>query len=293
MSEDDETCGFCEERIDANPIGCDRCSLWYHPKPLCTGLRELTISAILGEDAGAIRYVCNNCRFSPQAASSPSTAGNEGINQLYESVKSLAKTVSTLASQVGVLQSRPPHQDGQCQHNPESAQFIKKADLYGEIREIEERRKRVNSIIVRGVEARDNGSFKATFSTISQFLIQKDIETTSVFCLNREDKLYRVDIAIRDDRLALLSSAKNLKNHDEFGAVYINKDLTYVQRRENAKKRAVARLSNPRNSSPNSPLTTPNNVSANVLSDPVAGNTRLSSRLPPQTGGGRGDSNFH
>ena len=111
--------------------------------------------------------------------------------------------------------------------------------------------------------------------------------------MNREDKLYRVDIAIRDDRLALLSSAKNLRNHNEFSAVYVNKDLTYVQRRENAKKRAAARLSNPRNSSPNSPLTTPNNVSANILSDSVADNPRLNSRRPPQSGGGGGDSNFH
>ena len=292
VSEEEEICGFCKDRVDENPIGCDKCSLWYHSKPLCTGLRELTIRAILGEDAEAIRYVCNNCRFSPRAVSSPSSPGNEGISQLYETVKSLAKSVSTLTSQVSALVSRPTHHNCQSQSNPESAQFIKRADLYGEIREIEERRKRMNSIIVRGVEAIDNGSFKATLSRVLQVLIQKDTETASVFCLNRENKLYRVDIANKDDRLALLSNAKNLKDNSEFSDIYISKDLTFTQRKENAKRRVQARLSNPRNSSTNSPLTPPNTDAAANLADTIAGNTRQGSRLPPPPGGGRGNDSF-
>ena len=70
------SCQFCHgSPLDNNAIGCDTCESWYHGSSLCTGLKEETIAAILGDDAASIRFVCSKCRCSsPPARSSPQAA---------------------------------------------------------------------------------------------------------------------------------------------------------------------------------------------------------------------------
>ena len=59
-------CQFCYgSPLDNDAIGCDTCESWYHGSTLCTGLKQETIAAILGEDTAAIRFICSQCRCSP------------------------------------------------------------------------------------------------------------------------------------------------------------------------------------------------------------------------------------
>ena len=155
------SCSFCDDSLGDNPVGCDLCPNWFHSTTLCTGLRDETINAILGPDGSAIRFICCYCRC--LAPASPSNAPNDsqmGLSQLFMTVQSLAKSVQELAAQVATIVNVSPAviNNNPGNSNPPSSasndqQFIKRTELFSEIRELEERKKRINSSIVRGIEA--------------------------------------------------------------------------------------------------------------------------------------------
>ena len=253
------SCQFCQgSPLDNNAIGCDTCESWYHGSTLCTGLKEETIGAILGEDAASIRFVCSKCRCSsPSTSSSPQGASelSAGLSQLFRTVQCLASTVSDLSRQVStfIQNPRPPTPLPPRPNEPttDTQSYMKKTELYGEIREIEERRKRINSVIVRGIDAPSEAVFLEKFHRVSQSIIQASPTASNIFFIDRDKKICRIDINDRQARTALLSNAKNLKE-GEFRDIYISKDLTYTQRRENARKRAENR-SNSNNRNPGEP----------------------------------------
>ena len=47
LSENQSFCGMCNLITTENAIGCDKCDLWFHPEPRCTGLKATLIACIM------------------------------------------------------------------------------------------------------------------------------------------------------------------------------------------------------------------------------------------------------
>ena len=105
-----------------------------------------------------------------------------------------------------------------------------------EVIELYERRKRLDSVIVRGINAQDNAQFSTRFATVTQHLLNTRVVFSDVKCINRENKIYRLKIQNLDTRKALLEKAKSFKD-SEISGVFISKDLTYAQRQDLYRRR--------------------------------------------------------
>ena len=232
-----EMCSFCSTVVGNDAVGCDQCSAWFHPKTQCTGLSSRAIECIQSEGGDGIRFVCSACRCAASntaaGSSSSSPPSNEDLSQLFQIVKSLAESIAQLTTKVNTLcnsNSGTAGNDRQGIYDRES--------LFTEMREFDERKKRRDSIIVKGVKTATDSLFVDAFSNISRTLIGRDVTASNVYCINRDTGMYRVTILDSDARRNILSDSKNLKDISEYRQVYISRDLTYMQRQEERSRRA-------------------------------------------------------
>ena len=199
------------------------------------------------------------------------------IAQVFEIVKSLAINVAQLTSQVGILlnNSNGSQQIGNqhTSHSPSGS--ITRDNLYVELREYEERKKRSNSIIVKGTGAQNNTEFSTTFGNVCQYLLGATPVVKDIFCISSERSMYRVTFQNKDDKVAIVPLAKNLKDNPEFSRIFINCDLTYLQRQELISKRASYRM--PEVSSQQATMTN------SLSNDPVQGDQGLGLNSGPLT----------
>ena len=241
-------CGLCNIEVSTDAIGCDKCPLWFHPTSQCTGLQAETIAVIKSSDGDSIDFKCSSCRCKNTSLLNQSNTSNNqiidplAITQVFEMVKALTVTVATLANQISVLvnnnnQTTPNNVN---YNNPGNFQ----GDLYAELWEFEERRKRCESLIVRGSGANSNAEFSQFFAGLSEVLVGSNVVPDEVVCINTENSLYRIKINNGPLRSRFLQRARNLRNHDEYRNVYINKDLTFKQREELRHRRELSRENN-------------------------------------------------
>ena len=104
--------------------------------------------------------------------------------------------------------------------------------MYAELWEFDERKKRKESLIVRGTGVGSIDQFRTRFSELSTCLTGSNIIPDEIHCISVENSLYRVKIRNYSERSNLLQKAKNLNSHDQYRNVYINRDHTYRQRQE-------------------------------------------------------------
>ena len=220
------TCFFCSSVVGNDAIGCDQCSAWFHPKTECTGLSKRAIDCIQAEGGAGIRFICSACRcITPSTSQSVSLPDHESLSQLHLIVKSLAESVAQLTTKVNMIINSNTNT------NQQNSNFSRES-LYTEMREFEERKKRRESLIIRGVRGNSDIEFSQVFTNICQSLVNSNVTPDSIYCVNRESGMFRV--AIRDNNLRkdILSNSKRLKDIPEFRQIYISRDFTYVQRQE-------------------------------------------------------------
>ena len=168
------------------------------------------------------------------------------LAQVFEIVKSLAVNLAQLTNQVSILLgsagSNGSQQIGNQGGSHSSSGSITRDNLYVELREYEERKKRSNSIIIKGTGAQNDSEFSTTFGNICQYLLGGTPAVKDVFCISRERSIYRVTFQDKDDKVAIMPLAKNLKDNQDFSRIFINRDLTYLQRQELIRKRASYRM---------------------------------------------------
>ena len=195
-------------------------------KTQCTGLSIRAIECIQAEGGAGVRFICSACRCnSSNGTQSGSLSDKESISQLHQIVKSLAESVAQLTAKVNmVINSETSSSRNQQNFNRES--------LYTEMREFEERKKRRESLIVRGVRGASDEAFLQTFANLSQSLINSNITPDNIYCINRESGMFRVSIKDINIRRDILINSKRLKDITEYRQIYIARDLTYVQRQE-------------------------------------------------------------
>lgn len=292
------TCDNCELPVGRDSIGCDKCDKWYHPSPLCMGLSELVIEAIREAGGIGIEFICTHCRISPSPGSN--MQGNPALSQLAVMVKSLCVAVAKLTDRVDHLSSQsqsvsPPQPSStdeirnlvreemrsQSQSapplQPSSAEDIRNL-IRDEISEMEERKKRRDSIVFRGIRADTDGDALVKIKEVVYRLLNFHPPLTNLHCINKEKGLYRVKVSDDDQRTQLLGVAKELRNVPEYRGVFVNKDLTYKQRQVLYERRQRQRLTvEPRTTHhTHHPISTPH-----TLSHPQP----LDSSAPPQTSG--------
>ena len=226
-------CGTCNTILGDDAIGCDLCTGWYHPSPQCTGLNMTSISAIQNEGGDGILYKCSKCRCLPQRSGSTPAVDPSAIPQLFEMVRSLATTVADLTGQVRLMCSQNVARPSSGNDFSSSSPVIRsRAELFSELREFDEQKKRRCSLIVKGIQATTDDQFVPVFQNVSQVLTGTAVTPDEVYCINRENKIYRVKVLDFAARKALVEKSKELKNDQNFSDVYINRDLTFTQRQE-------------------------------------------------------------
>jgi hypothetical protein len=173
--------------------------------------------------------VCTECRASGVGgAGGVSGISQAAFNQLFQTVKKLCETVQNLAVQVsGVDQSRPNTTGDGLNVTGEGMRVT----IREEVREMDERNKRRDSIIIRGLDAENQLEVKQKFNIISSHLLGTAPDLSNIVCIDRTKKLYRGKIVDGEARKKLLDSARNLKD-SEFRGIFINRDLTFKQRKE-------------------------------------------------------------
>ena len=243
-----QVCGLCSSEVGNNAIGCDACPRWFHPSPQCTGLRAAAIDCIQKDGGSGILFKCSVCRCNgtsnsnlPTNSTTISSELNIALAQVFEIVKSLAVNVAQMSKQMTLMLNSQTNSRQQNSSIRAVSDTFSRSDLYVELREYEERKKRVKSIIVNGIQANNDQDFTNQFKNVCEFLINDSPSINDVFCINSDKCIFRVTLEEKEARAAILSSAKNLKNNPLFRRIYISRDLTYMQRQELMLKRSIQR----------------------------------------------------
>ena len=236
----DNSCGLCSRSVGTDAIGCDSCPLWFHATTQCTGLRQDAIAVIQSTGGDGIVFKCSRCRCTNHTAStSPSggvtNSGNPAIDpgamlQIFEMVKSLAETVTALTQQVAILVAQPNTNSRPATAGGSPIQS--REELYAELWEFEERRKRKDSLIVRGSGSQNVAVFTEFFADVSEALTGQRTIPDQTYCISQERSLYRVKISDFKVRSNIMDKSRNLRNIEEYKNIYINRDLTFKQREE-------------------------------------------------------------
>ena len=261
-------CGMCGLNVGNDTIGCDKCSTWFHPTEMCSGLPNDVIKAIFSVNGDAIRFVCTNCRVKPPSSSGVSTrqgretAGanfpDQLIQQLFLSVKGICTAVMELTERMDrafseqqaraptASQSRPQtssqhtNPDLTNPRNPDPANAPGgdyRSVIRQEMREMQERAKRRQSVIIKGIQARSAADFISKFGDLSESFAGTRVELSGVTPIPNHSDLFRAKILDDDHRRLVLDRAKTLKD-TENDNVFIRRDLTFAQRKELRERRA-------------------------------------------------------
>ena len=294
-------CGTCSSSaapVGDSGLGCDRCDLWFHPTPHCTGLTASALDCIKSDRGTAILFVCLSCRVTSPNASANSSAGESvasALPQLFNMIKSLAEAVANLTVQVQLsMTSQGPRQgDGPSSSNisplshaspSATSSPVFREQFFTEMREFEERKKRRDCIIVRGSAASTEAEFRSEFSGVTQQILGNPVNPTSVQCINPDRGMYRVRIANVQLRDSVLVDAKKLKDSDLYKNVYIARDLTFLQRQDQRSLRARRRATNAVARVPVGPVSTPSQESQqgpSAVADGAGAAADTTQRVPP------------
>ena len=273
-------CGTCGCLTNADSIGCDYCATWVHDSEMCSGLPQQMIDAISECGGDSVKFVCMKCRLgkapdrtSPQATDS---GMRETMRQLFHQICGMSAAITGLTTQLAALiekSSAPPTAPPTQQPTPtppnpslqsENPTVINRDTIREEVRELREREKRRNSIIIKGLQASSVGELVAKFEQMSETQLGGKVKLTDVVKIPNQTHMYRANIASDEQRKKVLDQAKNLKGSN-FDPVFISKDLTRAQRtvlyeRRKARRDALSTNGTTPSATPQSPPAIPDQV---------------------------------
>ena len=119
-----------------------------------------------------------------------------------------------------LLSERPMHKTGEY-----------RSVIRQEIKELREREKRKESIVVRGLTASTPGDIIKEFEEITDMMVGSRVTLIDVVKIPDHPELCRAKILDEGKRKLVLEKAKTLKG-SRFDGVFIRRDLTYAQRQE-------------------------------------------------------------
>ena len=163
------------------------------------------------------------------------------IVQLFQQIKGICGTVKDPVDQVKALTSAvstptlatAPSSISQPTEPPRPQQpaVDYRSIVHEELKEMKERDKRRQSVIIKGLKASSSDDLAAKFEQLTEQVMGTKIGISDISPIPGHSQIYRAKIMNDDLRKTVLEKAKTLRNAD-FNSVYISRDLTYAQRSE-------------------------------------------------------------
>ena len=218
---------------------------------MCLGVKSDVVKVLFSNEDGALSYNCCHCRLNGSSGDSR----NEALSQLLCSVGEIAREVRELKN-ARQLNVGTPGYGGvpipSVSTGAESGNYsVTRSEVLEHLRELKEREKRANSIVLRGLGNLSLDEVRTKFSRICVTLRLEPIHLTGIVRIGSTG-LYRAVIVDADIRRALLLKAQELRNSEEFSRVYVNRDLTFQQRQELFDRRSAHQAEVEQDQTPNS-----------------------------------------
>ena len=172
------------------------------------------------------------------------------VNQLYTMVQSLTVTVGTVVKEMGQLTTNVKLLTEKAPAAPSHQNAISDNDLYLKFQEFEDRRRRRDCLIIRGINAENTTQLVNSFQAITEEITGTRTTPANTSFISKEKKIFRVEIPNREARMNILANSKKLKDSANFSSVFFNKDLTYQQRQAAKTRREEARRKNAESNGP-------------------------------------------
>ena len=267
----DQKCGFCIASLVGTRVHCFTCNQAFHPSQGCLGISVEAINVLIDGNNGATPYRCCECRSKPTSNGGDHQGGDsEGYLQLVKLMQSMKRELDELKSKSVGDRVRQARVDGAVNNNnqtvgneawhtsqysrvrngaghanrndpqtPHDSGTIGRDEVLSHLKELREREKRVESIILRGFEVDTVEGIKQKFSEVCNAL---QIPPVTLVGLDRVGvtNIYRARITDKEKRKEILTKSVDLRHSRNFKHVYINKDLTYIQRQEVISRRKAA-----------------------------------------------------
>ena len=221
------TCRLCQLPIDQMKVKCNSCNFVFHADPLCLGVNKGAALALVADVDGALTYRCCNCRFS-------SSVDKVGLTQLLNMVGQAVRAIRVDRAPRSSPQAAPDDQDST------NRVCLDKESILAQVREVREREKRKDSVIIRGFSNINEETLIRNIQTICDLIDVEPVVLSDIKMIGGTN-IYRARIVDADRRQALLMKCHQLRPTEEFRNVYINRDLTYQQRRDLRSRRNQSR----------------------------------------------------
>ena len=238
----ERVCALCSCTVGSVVVKCELCMACFHPEQLCVGVGDAVIRELLS-GRGAINYTCCACRGrrSQVEGHGQSDVVTQMLGIMGAVVSEVRKLSAKSASSVDREASNVTGPAvGTVQGSIDSRRPVQGRAISGEIRELYEREKRKSSVILRGSNISSKETAEGTFRLICEHLNLGDVNWVGVVRVNQG--VWRGNIEDPEVRLKLLSEAPRLRSTSDYRQTYIQKDLTWWQRKELKDRRASSRL---------------------------------------------------
>ena len=244
------SCSLCHMVVNGQVVKCGGCQGLFHPAVSCLGVGQSVVNVLIGDESSAIRYFCCVCRDRDNSAlpAEQATGGQTATLQILTMIGSLVADVKKLSERVEqaavgqrattVVQSSQSPENIPNGDNPP----LSRKDVLSEVREMYERDKRKSSVVLRGLGNVTVQQASSTYAAVCRYLGLEVSPLTELTKINAN--LFRGRINDANRRQELLAAVPLLRRSDEFGSVYIQKDLTYRQRGEVIAARSARRSGN-------------------------------------------------
>ena len=221
-------CKLCLLPITGRFVECEGCKAGFHPDTLCLGIEDREISVLLDNTNGALVYKCCLCRSGKSGATG-------AFNQLLKMVGVLAQGFkkSGFRSVGNTVSSSRVESAGEA---------VSRVEVMSHLRELREREKRSNSIMLRGLQTASTSAARDIFRKICDLLDVGIVELSEMVRVG-PNNLFRATVINADLRREVLMRSHELRRSDNFARVYVDRDLTYQQRQEVLAKRRAVRQS--------------------------------------------------
>ena len=229
-------CNFCCMSIQERSILCRGCNSPFHLDEICLGVKAEVLHVLADNRDGALSYNCCLCRLGEGSASADDGGA---FKQLLCSLGGLTRLVrgggASLLGPGGVRNLGSSGSSESAAGSGNSAlpagRSVSRSEVMEQVRELRERDKRADSVVLRGLGDLDLDEVRRQFSRICEVLGLPDIVLAGLVRIGNHN-LYRGKVSSREQRQNLLARAPDLRNSDDFSGVYVNRDLTLLQRQE-------------------------------------------------------------
>ena len=109
---------------------------------------------------------------------------------------------------------------------------------------MEKRKKRRLAIIIVGLDVPVGGDLAGAFDPVARQLTGGPVPLSEVVCIDQAKKVYRAKVGSDAVKKKLLDNAPSLAQSN-YRHIYVNRDLTYVQRQELKRRRQSRRSAQP------------------------------------------------